>query len=113
MHEEFVNSTIDEVIAIGKKPRKTVDGKMSERDYQSFRRTFDTLSLFLNEYRISVHEKGDEEMQTASPETMEVEGEKKMITARCTQSPGPKDVNPELSMTDFSIVTFTFRLRQL
>ena len=72
---------------------------MSASDYQSFKRTFETLSLFLNEYKTSVHEKGDEEMQTASPEVMEVEGEKKLITARCTQSPGPKDVNPGTFLT--------------
>jgi hypothetical protein len=98
VHEEFVNSAIDEIVTIGRRSRKTIDGKVPVSEVLRFKRIFEALSLFLNEYKNSVHAKGDEEMATASPETMEVEGEKKMITARCTQAPGPKDVNPAISL---------------
>ena len=98
VHEDFVTSAIDEIVTIGRRSRKTIDGKVPMPEVMCFKRTFEALSHFLNEYKNSGHAKGDEEMSTASPETMEVEGEKRMITARCTQSPGPKDVNPPISL---------------
>lgn len=63
-------------------------------DFCSFKATFDTLSMFLADYKKSVHEKDDEQITPASTEIMDVEPEKKAIVARCTQNSGPKEVPP-------------------
>ena len=96
VHQDFVETAIDEIVEIGKRSHKSVDGKVPPPDAFSFRQTFEALGYFLSEYKKSSHDKADEVI-TSSPERMEVEGDKKTITARCTQSPGPKDVSPYIS----------------
>src|SRR6202022_4874519 len=92
VHYEFVQTAIDEIVEIGRRTRRSFDGKISMADHLSFNYTFDALIFFLKEYKGSVHNKGDEESSPASAETMEIDGDTKMITARCTQTPGPKEV---------------------
>jgi hypothetical protein len=83
---------IDEIVDIGKRNRRTFDGKVGQTDYLSFKQTLDSLTCFLKEYMASTHNKGEEESTPASAETMEIDSDTKMITARCTQTPGPKEV---------------------
>lgn len=82
VHQAFVESAIDEVIEIGNRAKRNTDEK-STHDYLAMKHTFDTLSHFLNEYKKNVHESRDGDMTPASTETMEVDGEKKIVIARC------------------------------
>jgi hypothetical protein len=90
VHQEFVQGAIDMIVAIGDRNRKGLDPR-NHSEFCSFKATFETLSMFLTDYKKSVHEK-DEELTPASTEVMDVEPDKKAIVARCTQSAGPKDV---------------------
>jgi hypothetical protein len=92
MHQEFFQDAISYVIEIGNRAAKTVDPQMPSEEYCSFKATFEALSLFLNEYKKSVHEKTEEDITPASTEIMEVDAEKKVFIARCHQHSGPKDV---------------------
>ena len=94
VHQQFVESSINEIVEIGNRPRKSFDGRITHQDYCAFKATLDTLGLFLNDYKKSVHEKADDETTSASTEIMEVDGDKRIIVARCHQTPGPKDVDP-------------------
>jgi hypothetical protein len=96
VHQAFVESAIDDVVEIGNRMRRNVEKPASQQDFFSFKQTFDALSLFLSEYKKSVHETADDDITPSSAETMDIEGEKKAIIARCTQSPGPKEVTPLL-----------------
>ena len=93
VHQEFVQDAIDTIVAIGDRNRKGSDPR-NHFDYCSFKATFETLSMFLQDYKKSVHEKDEEEITPASTEVMDVEPEKKAVIARCTQNSGPKDVSP-------------------
>jgi hypothetical protein len=95
MHQEFVEAAIDEVVAIGKRSRARIDGKATPQDHASFAQTFDALSLFLNEYRRNELVNGQEKSLSPSSQKMEIEANNTII-ARCTQSPGPKNVIPFL-----------------
>jgi hypothetical protein len=84
------------VASIGKRSRASIDGKSTPKDLASFSQTFAALSMFLSEYRKNEINNGQGLATSPSSESMEVEG-KKLIIARCTQTPGPKNVTPSLS----------------
>jgi hypothetical protein len=90
VHQEFVQGAIDMIVALGNRNRKGLDPR-NHSEFCSFKATFETLSMFLTDYKKSVHEK-DEEITPASTEVMDVDPDKKAVVARCTQS--TKDVLP-------------------
>ena len=95
VHREFVEAAIDEVVSIGKRGRARIDGKATPQDHAAFAQTFEALSLFLHEYRKIDFANGHDKSASPASEKMEIEGNG-MIIARCTQSPGPKNVPPTL-----------------
>jgi hypothetical protein len=93
VHQEFVQGAIDMIVALGNRNRKGLDPR-NHPEFCSFKATFETLSMFLTDYKKSVHEK-DEEITPASTEVMDVDPDKKAVVARCTQS--TKDVPPRFT----------------
>jgi hypothetical protein len=99
VHREFVEAAVDEVVSIGKRGRARVDGKTTAQDHAAFAQTFEALSLFLNEYRKTDFVNGRDTSASPASEKMEIEGNG-MIIARCTQSPGPKNVPSPSCLAD-------------
>ena len=100
VHQQFVETTVDEIIEIGNRFRRSTPIPPNQ-ELNNFRGTFDTLSYFLADYKKSVHEKNDETTPTSS-ESMDIESEKKVIIARCTRNSGQKEVSPCPSVTNDS-----------
>lgn len=95
MHQHFVNSAIDDAVQIGNRYCGTLDMNSSfQQDIAAFKAILETLAMFLTDYKKSVHEKSDDEGSPASAESMDIETEKNVIVARCTQTSGTKDVSP-------------------
>jgi hypothetical protein len=98
VHQQFVNSAIDDAVRIGNRYCGAFDlnnlNSAFQQDASAFKAILDTLAMFLTDYKKSVHEKCDDESSPTSMESMDVETEKKVIIARCTQSSGTKDVCP-------------------
>ena len=90
VHQEFVQGAIDTIVALADRNRGALIAR-NHPDFCSFKATYDTLTMFLEDYKKSVHEK-DEEITPTSTEVMEIEPDKKAIVARCAQNSGPKDV---------------------
>jgi hypothetical protein len=87
-----VESAIDEIVDIGKRNRETFDGKMPPLEYFSFKQSFEALTYFLKEYKGSAYNKSEEGSSPASADTMEIDSDTNIVTARCTQTGGPKEV---------------------
>jgi hypothetical protein len=91
VHQQFVETAINELVAIGNRHWKITTTAPTQEIY-NFRSTFEALSRFLDDYKKSVHEKDDSDTP-ASTEPMDIDGEKKVIIARCKQTSGKKDVS--------------------
>lgn len=92
VHQQFVENAIDKIIELGSRFRKS-DPNAQNQELYNFRMTLEALSQFLTDYKKSVHEK-DDGSTPASTESMDIEGGKNAIIARCAQNSGQKDVYP-------------------
>ena len=93
MHQEYVQSEINEIVAVGKEYRMG-HPPPSEFVAERFRSMFESLMAFTAEYKKSVHDKEDEPTPSSSVESMDVEPDKKVFVARCTHTGQSKDVPP-------------------
>jgi hypothetical protein len=91
VHQHFVEIAINDIVEIASRYHESIDIP-THQELCDFRSTFDTLTQFLSDYKRSVHEK-DEGNTPAPSDSMDIEGEKKVIVARCTQNTGQKEVS--------------------